>query len=102
MYLAIKNKDVEVIEVFTTDARIQAYHLIALADDKHFYPPYYAAPVVRAAILKAHPEIQKALAPLAGLTNNKTMQRLNYEVDVLKQTPEKVAHDFLVKRGLSD
>ena len=71
-YDAIKNHAVEVIEVFTTDGRIPAYHLVALNDNKRFYPPYYAAPVIREAFLQAHPEVEKALAPLAGLLNQKT------------------------------
>ncbi len=100
MYQAIKNKDVDVTEVFTTDGRISAYHLVALKDNKHFYPPYYAAPVIREAVLNAHPEIMKALMPLAGLINDQTMQSLNYLVSVKKETPEKVAHDFLVEKGL--
>lgn len=100
MYQAIENHDVDVINAFTTDARIAQYNLKLLTDDRHFYPPYYAATVIRASTLKKYPEIANALAPLAGLINNKTMQHLNYLVDVKQQTPRHVAHDFLVKQGL--
>ena len=100
MYAAIKNNDVDVIEVFTTDGRISAYHLTVLEDNKRFYPPYYAAPVIRAAFLQAHPEVKKALAPLAGLINQQTMQYLNSLVDIQHETPEQVAHNFLVQKGL--
>ncbi|AIT62684.1 glycine betaine ABC transporter substrate-binding protein [Coxiella burnetii] len=100
IYQAIRNKDVNVIEVFTTDGRIPAYHLVPLEDDKHLYPPYYAAPVIREAFLKAHPEVEKALAPLAGLIDEKTMQHLNALVDIKHESPKKVVHDFLVEKGL--
>ncbi|WP_423063020.1 glycine betaine ABC transporter substrate-binding protein [Candidiatus Paracoxiella cheracis] len=99
MYQAIKNNDVQVIEVFTTDGRIVAYHLFPLKDNKHFYPPYAAAPVIRDATLKAHPEVASALAPMTGLINQKTMQHLNYLVDVKKLSPARVAHDFLIQKG---
>ena len=100
MYQAIANNDVEVIEVFTTDGRIVAYHLVPLQDNKYFYPPYYAAPVIRAATLKAHPEIATALAPAAGRIDQKTMQHLNYLVDVKKLSPAQVARNFLTQKGL--
>ena len=85
---------------FSTDGRIKAYNLYLLDDDKHFFPAYDAAPLVREATLKIHPEIKRALQPLANLIDNTTMQSLNYKVDMLKQSPAKVAHDFLIKKGL--
>ncbi len=100
MYRAIHEKSVDVIEVFTTDARIQAYDLLPLIDNKHIYPPYYAAPVIRGTILKAHPEIRMALAPLAGLIDEKTMRRLNAKVSIQHRTPKNVAREFLVQQGL--
>ena len=100
VYRAIYEKSVDIIVVFTTDTRIQAYHLKPLIDNKHIYPPYDAAPVIRGAVLKAHPDILAALAPLAGLINNKTMRTLNAEVELQHQTPKSVAHQFLVQKGL--
>ena len=100
MYRAIHEKAVDVIEVFTTDARIQAYDLLPLVDNKHIYPPYYAAPVIRGAILKAHPEIRMALAPLAGLIDEKTMRQLNAKVTLQHRTPKNVARNFFVQQGL--
>lgn len=100
VYRAIRENTVDVIEVFTTDARIQAYDLVPLIDNKHIYPPYYAAPVIRGAILKAHPEIRTALAPLAGLINEKTMRRLNAKVQIQHRLPKAVAREFLVQNGL--
>ncbi|WP_242601661.1 glycine betaine ABC transporter substrate-binding protein [Legionella lansingensis] len=100
VYQAIKNNDVQIIGSPTTDGRIAALHLRILQDDKHFYPPYYAAPVIRNAILRDYPQVLMALKPLLGTIDNKTMQHLNYLVDVKKLSPQKVAHDFLKSRGL--
>jgi osmoprotectant transport system permease protein len=100
MYEAIKNEKVDAIMAFSTDGRIANYHLKILTDDKHFFPPYYAAPLVRNEVLQAHPEILTALQPLSGLIDDKTMQQLNYQVDVEKQTPEDVAKNFLISKGL--
>ncbi|HKI69636.1 MAG TPA: glycine betaine ABC transporter substrate-binding protein, partial [Verrucomicrobiae bacterium] len=95
MYEALAHDEVDVICAFTTDGRIAAYHLQPLKDDRHFFPPYFAAPVVRAATLEAHPELEKVLNLLAGKISNKTMQRLNYEVDQEKRSPAEVAREFL-------
>ena len=100
MYKAIAQDEVDVICAFATDGRIAAYNLQTLEDDKAFFPPYYAAPVVRTASLAAHPEIRDALAPLAGLLDDRTMQRLNLDVDRHKRDPAAVAREFLVARKL--
>lgn len=100
MYKAIANNSVNAINAFTTDGRIPAYHLLVLKDNKHFYPPYDAAIVIREHTLKQHPEIRKALQPLFGLIDDKTMQQLNYAADIEKESPAKVARKFLLNKGL--
>ena len=100
MYKAIASEDVDVICAFATDGRIASYNLKMLEDDKGFFPPYYAAPVVRNSTLKQYPELRDALAPLAGLLDDETMQKLNFEVDDKKREPADVARDFLVQRKL--
>src|SRR3990167_8592343 len=100
IYSALINQDVNIIEVFTTDGRIAAYHLNTLKDDKHFYPPYAAAVVIRNQTLKQYPQIKKALSPLFGTIHDQTMQHLNYLVNVKHQTPADVAMQFLRQRHL--
>ncbi len=102
MYEALARKQVDVICAFATDGRIAAYNLDPLIDDRHFFPPYHAAPVVRMKVLRAHPEIRTALAPLGGLLDDATMQRLNYEVDEKKRAPAEVAREFLAAHHLID
>lgn len=100
MYEAIKNNQVAVILAFSTDARIVKYHLKVLQDDKHLFPTYYAAPLVRQEVLDKYPQIQSALNILAGKIDDPMMQHLNYLVDIEHQSPEKVAKDFLVAKKL--
>ena len=95
MYKAIANDEVDVICAFATDGRIAAYELQPLRDDRAFFPPYQAAPVVRADLLATHPEVRDVLDSLAGLLDDTTMQRLNFEVDEKKHRPRDVARQFL-------
>lgn len=99
-YTALKNHKSDVIDAFSTDGLIQTFHLKVLKDDKNFFPPYYAVPVIKEETLKAHPEIKKAVNSLSGKLTDEKMRDLNYKVDSLKQSPEKVAREFLEKEGL--
>lgn len=96
MYKALVDNKVDIISGDSTDGRIAAYHLLLLQDNKHFFPSYLAAPVIREQTLKKYPQLIKALQPLAGVLNNKVMQQLNYEVDLGNKTPSQVAHQFLL------
>lgn len=100
MYDAIRLGEVDVIAAYSTDGRIQTYDLMLLVDDRKFFPPYDAAPVVRLEALREHPEITEALRPLFGKLTNFTMQRLNYAVDEEKANPRRVAADYLQRQGL--
>ncbi|QDP39278.1 glycine betaine ABC transporter substrate-binding protein [Radiobacillus deserti] len=102
MYSAIKNGDVDVIDAFSTDGRIPAFNLKVLEDDKNFFPPYYATPIIRADTLEKHPEIKEVLGMLVGRIDNEKMQELNARVDLNKERYEDVAVDFLKEEGLID
>ena len=100
MCQALSKGEVDVICAFSTDGRIAAYELQPLKDDKRYWPPYDAAPVVRSAFLAEHPEIKAVLGELAGLLDNDTMRRLNYAMQGDKRPPTDVAREFLRARGL--
>ena len=100
MYEAVKNGDVDIIPAFTTDGRIQRYKLKTTEDDKGFFPPYDAAPVIRQEVLKEHPEVEKVLNELAGKISEEEMSELNAKVDMDKQEPKDVAREFLISKGL--
>ena len=100
MYKAAYSKEIDVISGYSTDGRLKAFNLTILDDDKKIFPPYYAAPIVSEAALAKFPGLEEALNLLAGKINDSVMTDLNYRTDYLKQTPEKVAKDFLVRMGL--
>lgn len=95
MYKAAFEQQIDVISGYSTDGRLKAYDLITLEDDRHIFPPYYAAPVVRNEALKAYPELEPTLNLLAGRINDSIMTELNYRVDYRKQLPEQVAREYL-------
>ncbi|MBV9961555.1 MAG: ABC transporter permease/substrate-binding protein [Parafilimonas sp.] len=100
MYKAAYEKKLDVISGYSTDGRLKAFDLIVLKDDKNIFPPYYAAPIIREEVLQKYPEIENVLNMLSGKINDSIMTELNYEVDYLKQSPEKVARNFLIKNNL--
>ncbi|WP_448700958.1 ABC transporter permease/substrate-binding protein [Mucilaginibacter sp. AW1-3] len=100
MYKAAYQKHLDVISGYSTDGRLKAFGLVVLQDDKNIFPPYYAAPIVSAEALKKFPQLENTLNLLAGKIDDSTMTNLNYKVDYLHQSPEKVAIDFLSAKGL--
>jgi len=100
MYKAAYEKKLDVISGYSTDGRLKAFNLVTLNDDRGIFPPYYAAPVIRKDILGKFPELEDVMNQLAGHINDSIMTELNYRVDYLKQSPEKVARDFLMEQSL--
>lgn len=94
-YTALQNNNAQVIDAFTTDGLLKKFNLTVLEDDKEFFPPYYAIPLVRNDTLKKYPEIEAVLNELGKYLTDEVMQDLNYQVDELGKSPEKVATDFL-------
>lgn len=101
-YTALKNHKSDVIDAFSTDGLIEEFQLTVLEDDKNFFPPYFAVPIIKEETLQEYPELRKVLNSLAGKLSDRKMRELNYKVDSLKQSPEKVAKEFLQKEGLID
>src|SRR5579863_1145564 len=97
---SLKNHEIDFAAGNTTDGLIRALDLFVLEDDKHYFPPYEAVPVVREQTLQRHPEISQVLAELGGTVHDDEMQHLNYEVDSLHRDVKEVVRDFLSKKGL--
>lgn len=95
VYTALRNGQVFTGLVYTTDGRLNAFHLKLLEDDKQYFPDYTAAPVIRKEYLDKHPDIAALMKPLAELLDNATMRQLNAEVDVEHKNPSVVAANFL-------
>jgi osmoprotectant transport system substrate-binding protein len=100
VYKAVASKNVDIVLAYSTDPRIKEYKLTSLKDDKQFFPPYDAAPVIRNDVLAKHPQLNEVIRLLAGKIDVKTMIELNYEVDVNKRNERKVAEEYLKKVGL--
>jgi glycine betaine/choline ABC-type transport system substrate-binding protein len=94
-YRALADGKVDVIAGNSTDGQIDALQLMVLRDDRHYFPPYEAAPVVRAATLERHPEVRRALAELAGKIDDAEMRRLNARADVRHEDIRAIARDWL-------
>ncbi|MFI7835426.1 glycine betaine ABC transporter substrate-binding protein [Pseudomonas asiatica] len=95
VYTAMHNNQVFAGLVYTTDGRLNAFNLKLLEDDKHYFPDYTAAPVVRKQVLDANPQLAGLLKPLAERLDDETMRQLNAKVDVEHQNPTTVAAAFL-------
>jgi glycine betaine/choline ABC-type transport system substrate-binding protein len=97
---ALTEKQIDLAAGNATDGLIPALDLFVLEDDKHYFPPYEAVPIVREETLRAHPEAGAALAELAGKISDREMQQLNYEVDGKHRDLKQVAQEFLRAKGL--
>lgn len=100
VYTALKNRQVFVGLVYTTDGRLKDFKLRVLEDDKQFFPFYNAAPVMRADLLDKHPELKTLFDPIARLLDDKTMQALNAQVDIQQESVQRVAQQFLREHQL--
>jgi len=97
---ALKNKQVDLIAGNMTDGLIPTLDLFVLEDDRHYFPPYEAVPIVRQDVLARHPEVGQALATLAGKISDDDMRRLNYAVDGEHRDVKEVVREFRRGKGL--
>jgi len=94
-YRALAEEKVDVIAGNSTDGQIQALDLVVLEDDRHYFPPYEAAPVIRQAAITRHPGVAAALDQLAGRISDAEMRRLNALADVEHRDIATIARDWL-------
>ena len=99
-YLALINKESDVIDAYSTDGLLKKYDLVVLEDDKNFFLPYQAIPIANNRILEEFPEIIPLLEELSHYLNDNVMRELNYLVDEEKQQPREVAENFLTEHNL--
>jgi len=100
LYQALEQNQVDLAAGSTTDGLIDARNFRVLADDRHYFPPYEAALVVRGAALEAHPRLKAALEELSGRFTDESMRKMNYAVDGKHERVEEVARKFLRESGL--
>lgn len=100
LYRALNAHQVDMIAASSTDGPIQAFGLTMLQDDKHYFPPYQAVPLVRDEALRRWPQIQTALSALAGKITADDMRIMNEAVDGQHRDPAEVVRQFRAKHGL--
>jgi glycine betaine/choline ABC-type transport system substrate-binding protein len=101
-FAALDKGEVDVLVAYSTDGRIPALNLVALEDDKGYFPPYFAAPILKKELLEKHPEIGEVLNKLAGQIDEKTMSDLNSKMDNDRLDEHDIAEEFLRDKGLID
>jgi osmoprotectant transport system substrate-binding protein len=100
LYRALNARQVDMIAGNSTDGPIQAFGLTVLDDDRHYFPPYQAVPLIRKEALQRWPQIQNALDALAGRIRADDMRAMNEAIDGQHRDPEEVVRAFRASRGL--
>ncbi len=100
IYRALVDHQVDIVAGNSTDGLIDSLGLVALADDRHYFPPYDAVPIVRQSTLARFPQLRAALADLAGKLSATDIRRLNYAVDAQHQDAPAVVRAFRQSKGL--
>ena len=100
LYRSLISRQVDLVAGNFTDGLISALDLTVLEDDRHYFPPYQAVPIVREDTIRRHPEVLRALEELAGKISDDDMRRMNYAVDGQRRDAREVAGEFLRSRGL--
>ena len=95
---ALADSNVDVIAGNSTDGQIAALDLVQLTDDRHYFPPYQAAPVIRREVLERYPQVGAALAELGGRISDTEMRRLNVLADVEHRDIADIAREWLANR----
>ena len=100
IYRALAEKKVDIVAGNSTDGLIDALGFVALEDDRHYFPPYDAVPIVRKAALERFPQLRVALSDVAGKISVAEMRRLNREVDADQRDVAVVVREFRAAKGL--
>jgi osmoprotectant transport system substrate-binding protein len=100
IYRALVDHQVDIVAGNSTDGLVDSLGLFALEDDRHYFPPYDAVPIVRQATLARFPQLRAALADLAGKLSASDVRRLNYAVDARHQDAAAVVRAFRATKGL--
>ncbi|MFZ1134032.1 MAG: glycine betaine ABC transporter substrate-binding protein [Candidatus Korobacteraceae bacterium] len=100
LYRALQNRSVDIVAGSNTDGLIEALKLVVLEDDRHYFPPYDAVPIVRPELFQRFPAARAAFERLAGCISANDMRRMNYAVDGEKRDAAIVAREFLQQRNL--
>jgi osmoprotectant transport system substrate-binding protein len=99
LYRALADRQVDIAAGSATDGLILSMGLRVLADDRHAFPPYEAAPIVRSDALARHPGLRDALAKLGGTISADAMRRMNDAVDGKHEDAARVVREWRARSG---
>lgn len=100
LYRALNERQVDMIAANSTDGQIPEFGLTVLEDDRRYFPPYQAVPLVRDAALQRWSGIGAAAAALAGKVNAAAMRAMNEAVDAQHRDPADVVRAFRASHAL--
>jgi osmoprotectant transport system substrate-binding protein len=100
LYRALAARQVDIVAGNSTDGAIRALDFVALEDDRHYFPPYEAVPLVREESLRRWPQIGAAMQRLAGKVSADEMRAMNLAVDSEHRDVGDVVREFRAKKGL--
>jgi osmoprotectant transport system substrate-binding protein len=95
LYSALQSRKVDMLAANSTDGLISVLDVAVLQDDRHYFPPYECAAVVREATLNRYPGMRGILEQLSGTLSDSRMRELNYQVDGKHRPVSDVATEFL-------
>ena len=100
LYSALLDGQVDVVAGNSTDAELEAQDFVVLSDNKNYFAPYQAVPIIRTQILSEHPAVYAALEQLAGKISDAEMRHMNYEVADEHRDVKEVVEEFLRSKDL--
>jgi len=100
LYRAIQNRQIDVLAGSNTDGLISTLGLVVLEDDRHYFPPYDAVPILRAETAERHPQVAGAILELRGRIRVDEMRRMNYAVDGQHRDAAEVVREFQASKGI--
>lgn len=99
-YSAINEGKVDVMNIFTTDGQLSVSDVVVLEDNKQFFSSAMAVMVIREEVLEEYPELNKVLNDIEGILDDSTMAYLNYQVETEGKSPEDVAREYILDKGI--
>lgn len=99
-YEAINSKEIDVMNIFTTDGQLAISDIVVLEDDKNFYQTYYCGTVVREKVLEKYPDLEEVLMKMENILTDKEMAELNSKVEANGLDEREVAKEFLINKKL--
>jgi osmoprotectant transport system substrate-binding protein len=100
LYRSLAAGQVDIVAGNSTDGAIKALDFVALEDDKHYFPPYEAVPLVRVDSLRRWPQIGVAMQRLAGRVSAEEMRAMNLAVEAQHRDVADVVREFRARKGL--